>query len=462
MSNVVQGSGQWVELPEGRVLPWVLGGEDAHRSWHWQYPSGSRVLVRAEHRAGPTCRRQPSPIAPQRPDLLAPRHNTSDPLPNSAATPPQTPHCGAKGKAAPMRRGYELLMEYGGEEYIVLLYTWTLGLCGWLWRLVTCRRAEEGDEDDGEDDEEGGGGKGAGQQPHPHHHARGQPPQFHGASLQRRQFLRTMSRGLSSRLPPLFAVHDDRPRDCGEPFEKNYDGHMDRHRQARLLTALSFFLLYVIWAVMVWVRLPCRRIRPLPGGPSSPVPGKGRAHRRRGGRLALQQGERALHSPPAPAPAVHPSVRPRDLQSPRSVRGGARRLFSPSRREGRHPPPAPSALSKIPPRHARLPQHRRLTSLNPSFPRHAAAPRRRPQTSFASQWGVGCLMDNVQQWKDVVQDVLTALVVLYVLDKIRFTDDRVWFERLLDNMSGAQAACENWVCAQRQGTATASGSAGCS
>lgn len=76
--------------------------------------------------------------------------------------------------------------------------------------------------------------------------------------------------------------------------------------------------------------------------------------------------------------------------------------------------------------------------LRPPPTRRRAPPPPPPQTSFASQWGIGCLMDNVQQWKDVVQDVLTALVVLYVLDKIRFTDDRVWFERLLDNMSGAR------------------------
>lgn len=48
------------------------------------------------------------------------------------------------------------------------------------------------------------------------------------------------------------------------------------------------------------------------------------------------------------------------------------------------------------------------------------------------------MMDNIQQWKDVFQDIVTALLILYVLDKIRFTDDRVWFERLLDNLSGAR------------------------
>lgn len=55
-------------------------------------------------------------------------------------------------------------------------------------------------------------------------------------------------------------VHDDRPRDRGEPFEKNYEGHMERHKQARILTVASFLILYAIWVLMVWVRPPPRSL----------------------------------------------------------------------------------------------------------------------------------------------------------------------------------------------------------
>lgn len=82
LSNIVESSDQWVSLPEGNILPRVLGGfeDDPHRSWHWQYPSGSHIL----------------------------------------------------GAEKPMRGSYKFLLENGGEEIVVMLFTWSLALFGWL------------------------------------------------------------------------------------------------------------------------------------------------------------------------------------------------------------------------------------------------------------------------------------------------------------------------------------------
>ena len=50
------------------------------------------------------------------------------------------------------------------------------------------------------------------------------------------------------------------------------------------------------------------------------------------------------------------------------------------------------------------------------------------EVQFAKTWGVGVGLDNVQQWKDVAQEALKAALIIMVLDMLRVTSHRQWFE----------------------------------
>ncbi len=58
------------------------------------------------------------------------------------------------------------------------------------------------------------------------------------------------------------------------------------------------------------------------------------------------------------------------------------------------------------------------------------------------------LVDNASQWKDVLQDAATGIVLLIVLDSLRVTRNRVWFEEYADFVSVQSmlfaGATRNW------------------
>ena len=50
------------------------------------------------------------------------------------------------------------------------------------------------------------------------------------------------------------------------------------------------------------------------------------------------------------------------------------------------------------------------------------------ESQFANQWGVGYAMDNASEWKDVCVTAVKTALILVVLDLLRITKDRPWFE----------------------------------
>ena len=54
------------------------------------------------------------------------------------------------------------------------------------------------------------------------------------------------------------------------------------------------------------------------------------------------------------------------------------------------------------------------------------------EVQFAKTWGVGVGLDNVQQWKDVAQEALKAALLIMILDMLRATSHRQWFEDFCD------------------------------
>ena len=57
------------------------------------------------------------------------------------------------------------------------------------------------------------------------------------------------------------------------------------------------------------------------------------------------------------------------------------------------------------------------------------------ETQFANQWGVGYAMDNASEWQDVLQTAVKTALILVVLDLLRITKDRPWFEEHADFVS---------------------------
>ena len=54
------------------------------------------------------------------------------------------------------------------------------------------------------------------------------------------------------------------------------------------------------------------------------------------------------------------------------------------------------------------------------------------ETQFAKTWGVGVGLDNVQQWQDVLKEATKAAALILVLDMLRVTSHRAWFEEFAD------------------------------
>jgi hypothetical protein len=50
------------------------------------------------------------------------------------------------------------------------------------------------------------------------------------------------------------------------------------------------------------------------------------------------------------------------------------------------------------------------------------------ESHFAQQWGVGYAMDNASEWQDVCATAVKTALILVVLDLLRITKDRPWFE----------------------------------
>ena len=70
------------------------------------------------------------------------------------------------------------------------------------------------------------------------------------------------------------------------------------------------------------------------------------------------------------------------------------------------------------------------------------------ESQVANQWGVGYAMDNASEWQDVCTTAVKTAVILVVLDLLRITKDRPWFEEHADFVS-VQAmlfngAAHNW------------------
>ena len=57
------------------------------------------------------------------------------------------------------------------------------------------------------------------------------------------------------------------------------------------------------------------------------------------------------------------------------------------------------------------------------------------ETQFANQWGVGYAMDNASEWQDVCTTAVKTALILVVLDLLRITKDRPWFEEHADFVS---------------------------
>ena len=70
------------------------------------------------------------------------------------------------------------------------------------------------------------------------------------------------------------------------------------------------------------------------------------------------------------------------------------------------------------------------------------------QNSFSQTWGVSYALDNCTEWQDVFIEASKVAVILVLLDLLRFTKDRPWFEEHVDFIS-IQAmlfngAARNW------------------
>ena len=50
------------------------------------------------------------------------------------------------------------------------------------------------------------------------------------------------------------------------------------------------------------------------------------------------------------------------------------------------------------------------------------------ESQFANQWGVGYAMDNASEWQDVCTTAVKTALILVILDLLRITKDRPWFE----------------------------------
>ena len=61
------------------------------------------------------------------------------------------------------------------------------------------------------------------------------------------------------------------------------------------------------------------------------------------------------------------------------------------------------------------------------------------QNSFSQTWGVSYALDNCSEWQDVAIEACKVALILVVLDLLRFTKDRPWFEE-----HGAPALLTPW------------------
>ena len=50
------------------------------------------------------------------------------------------------------------------------------------------------------------------------------------------------------------------------------------------------------------------------------------------------------------------------------------------------------------------------------------------QSSFSQTWGVSYALDNCSEWQDVLIEASKVALILVLLDLLRITKDRPWFE----------------------------------
>ena len=57
------------------------------------------------------------------------------------------------------------------------------------------------------------------------------------------------------------------------------------------------------------------------------------------------------------------------------------------------------------------------------------------QDSFSQAWGIGYALDNASEWQEVAKTAAKAALILVILDMLRITKNRPWFEEHVDFVS---------------------------
>ena len=60
------------------------------------------------------------------------------------------------------------------------------------------------------------------------------------------------------------------------------------------------------------------------------------------------------------------------------------------------------------------------------------------QSSFSQTWGVSYALDNCTEWQDVAIEAGKVALVLVILDLLRITKDRPWFEARRSMLPGVR------------------------
>ena len=57
------------------------------------------------------------------------------------------------------------------------------------------------------------------------------------------------------------------------------------------------------------------------------------------------------------------------------------------------------------------------------------------EESFTRSWGISYGMDAARQWKDLAQEMLKAVVVMLILERLYLTRNTLWLETYVDYLS---------------------------
>jgi hypothetical protein len=57
------------------------------------------------------------------------------------------------------------------------------------------------------------------------------------------------------------------------------------------------------------------------------------------------------------------------------------------------------------------------------------------ERSFTRSWGISYGMDAARQWKDLVQEMFKAAVVMLILERLYLTRNTQWLEHYVDYLS---------------------------